>query len=194
MSDTAGNLKDAFAGESQANQKYRAFAKRAKRDGFPNIAKLFRTTAEAERIHAEGHLKALDEIGSTVENLKVAIAGETYEYKEMYPPMLAQAEEEGHKAKRMFGYAVDAEEVHARLYRGCGTGPGSGRDGFLPMSSLWEHRTWKARRKLPHLWGQGIEVCVSVISSGLTALWKVAADRAKSWPVGCISLFLSADC
>ena len=116
MSDTAGNLKDAFAGESQANQKYRAFAKKAERDGFPNIAKLFRTTAEAERIHAEGHLKALDEIGSTVENLKVAIAGETYEYKEMYPPMLAQAEEEGHKAKRMFGYAVDAEEVHARLY------------------------------------------------------------------------------
>ena len=116
MSDTAGNLKDAFAGESQANQKYRAFAKKAERDGFPNIAKLFRTTAEAERIHAEGHLKALDEIGSTDENLKVAIAGETYEYKEMYPPMLAQAEEEGHKAKRMFGYAVDAEEVHARLY------------------------------------------------------------------------------
>ena len=116
MSDTVGNLKDAFAGESQANQKYRAFAKKAERDGFPNIAKLFRTTAEAERIHAEGHLKALDEIGATVENLKVAIAGETYEYKEMYPPMLAQAEEEGHKAKRMFGYAVDAEEVHARLY------------------------------------------------------------------------------
>ena len=116
MSDTVGYLKDAFAGESQANQKYRAFAKKADRDGFPNIAKLFRTTAEAESIHAEGHLRALDQIASTAENLKAAIAGETYEYKEMYPPMLAQAEEEGHKAKRMFGYAVDAEEVHARLY------------------------------------------------------------------------------
>jgi rubrerythrin len=116
MADTVGNLKEAFAGESQANQKYRAFARKAERDGFPNIAKLFRTTAEAERIHAEGHLRALDQIGSTAENLKAAIAGETYEYKEMYPPMLAQAETEAHKAKRMFGYAIDAEEVHARLY------------------------------------------------------------------------------
>lgn len=117
MPNTAENLKTAFAGESQANQKYRAFAKKAERDGFPNIARLFRTTAEAERIHAEGHLGALDGIGSTVENLKAAIAGETYEYTEMYPPMLKEAEEAGHKAKRMFGYAVKAEEVHARLYK-----------------------------------------------------------------------------
>ena len=116
MSDTLGNLKEAFAGESQANQKYRAFAKKAERDGFPNIAKLFRTTAEAERIHAEGHLKAMDQIGSTAENLRAAIGGETYEFKEMYPPMLSQAEAEEHKAKRMFGYAIEAEEVHAKLY------------------------------------------------------------------------------
>lgn len=117
MSKTTDNLKEAFAGESQANQKYRAFADKAERDGFPNIAKLFRTTAEAERIHAEGHLKALDWIGSTVDNLNAAIGGETYEYTEMYPPMLADAEAEGHKAKRMFKYAVDAEEVHATLYK-----------------------------------------------------------------------------
>lgn len=116
MPTTKENLKDAFAGESQANQKYRAFAKKAERDGFPNIAKLFKTAAEAERIHAEGHLGALDGIGSTVENLKAAIDGETYEYKEMYPPMLEQAEAENHKAKRMFKYAVEAEEVHAQLY------------------------------------------------------------------------------
>ncbi len=90
MPTTIENLKEAFAGESQANQKYRAFAKKAERDGFPNIAKLFKTTAEAEKIHAEGHLAALDGIGSTVDNLKDAIGGETYEYTEMYPPMLTR--------------------------------------------------------------------------------------------------------
>ncbi len=117
MATTKENLKEAFAGESQANQKYRAFAKKAERDGFPNIAKLFKTAAEAERIHAEGHLSALDGIGSTVENLKAAIDGETYEYTEMYPPMHDEAEKENHKAKRMFKYALDAEKVHADLYK-----------------------------------------------------------------------------
>lgn len=117
MSTTKENLKEAFAGESQANQKYRAFAKKAEHDGFPNIAKLFKTAAEAERIHAEGHLGALDGIGSTIENLKDAIGGETYEFKEMYPPMLEQAEKDNHKAKRMFKYAVEAEDVHAQLYK-----------------------------------------------------------------------------
>lgn len=117
MPTTKDNLKEAFAGESQANQKYRAFAKKAEKEGFKNIAKLFLTAAEAERIHAEGHLGALDGIGSTIENLKAAIAGETYEFTEMYPPMLAQAETDNHKAKRMFKYAVDAEEVHAKLYK-----------------------------------------------------------------------------
>jgi rubrerythrin len=114
---TTENLKEAFAGESQANQKYRAFAKKAEKDGFPNIAKLFLTAAEAERIHAEGHLTALEGIGSTIDNLKAAIGGETYEFTEMYPPMLELAESENHKAKRMFGYAVKAEEVHAQLYK-----------------------------------------------------------------------------
>ncbi|MDP2364548.1 MAG: rubrerythrin family protein [Ignavibacteria bacterium] len=117
MPTTKENLKEAFAGESQANQKYRAFAKKAERDGFPNIAKLFKTAAEAERIHAEGHLGALDGIGTTVENIKAAIDGETYEYTKMYPPMLEQAEKEDHKAKRMFKYAVEAEDVHAQLYK-----------------------------------------------------------------------------
>ena len=110
------DLKEAFAGESQANQKYRAFAAQAERDGFPNVARLFRTTAEAERIHAEGHLKALDQVGSTADNLKAAIDGETHEFTAMYPPMLERAAESGHKAKRMFGYAVEAEAVHAKLY------------------------------------------------------------------------------
>jgi rubrerythrin len=116
MPTTLENLKEAFAGESQANQKYRAFAKKAERDGFPNVARLFRTAAEAERIHAEGHLAAMEQIGSTLENLQAAFEGETYEYQEMYPPMVEQATADEHKAKRMFGYALDAEAVHAKLY------------------------------------------------------------------------------
>jgi rubrerythrin len=117
MATTLDNLKEAFAGESQANQKYRAFAKKAEQDGFANIARLFRTTAEAERIHAEGHLKAQDGVGTTADNLKAAIAGETYEFTTMYPPMLAQAIADDHNAKRMFGYAVEAEAIHAKLYQ-----------------------------------------------------------------------------
>jgi rubrerythrin len=116
MTTTTDNLKEAFAGESQANQKYRAFAKKAEKEGFANIAKLFKTTAEAERIHAEGHLKALDMIASTAENLQAAINGETDEYTNMYPPMAEQATAEGHKAKTMFKFALDAEEVHANIY------------------------------------------------------------------------------
>jgi rubrerythrin len=117
MTNTAEHLQTAFAGESKAFQKYRAFAKKAEKEGFPNIAKLFLTTAEAERIHAEGHLSALDGIGSTADNLNAAIEGETYEYAEMYPPMLERAETESHKAKRMFGFAMKAEQVHDKLYQ-----------------------------------------------------------------------------
>jgi rubrerythrin len=117
MPTTLENLKEAFAGESQAHQKYRAFANKAQQDGFDSIAKLFRLTAEAERIHAEGHLKALDGVGSTADNLQAAISGETHEFSDMYPPMVKQAIADGHKARRMFEYAVAAEEVHAKLYQ-----------------------------------------------------------------------------
>ena len=117
MADTTENLKTAFCGESEAYQKYKAFAKQAQKEGYENIAKLFETTAEAERIHAEGHLRAMDKVGSTLENLEAAINGETYEYKDMYPPMYEQAKNEKHKAKKMFGYALEAEKVHAELYQ-----------------------------------------------------------------------------
>jgi rubrerythrin len=117
MPTTEENLAEAFAGESQANRKYLAFAAQAEKEGLANIAKLFRTTAEAETIHANGHLKALGGIGNTAENLQAAIGGETYEYTEMYPPMLEQAEKDAHPAKRMFAYAVQAEAVHAALYQ-----------------------------------------------------------------------------
>jgi rubrerythrin len=111
------NLKEAFAGESQAFRKYSSYAKKAEQEGMPNIAKLFRTAAEAERIHAEGHLKAMGGVNSTVENLQDAIAGETFEYTEMYPPMLELAESDGHRAKLMFGYALKAEAGHAEVYK-----------------------------------------------------------------------------
>ena len=117
MSNTDKNLDEAFGGESQANQKYRAFAKKAELEGFVNIAKLFRATAEAESIHAQGHLAALSGIGSTADNLKKAIEGETYEFTHMYPPMVAQAETENHKGRRILGYAIEAETVHAQLYQ-----------------------------------------------------------------------------
>jgi rubrerythrin len=116
MASTPDNLQDAFAGESQANRKYLAFAKKAEAEGFANVAKLFRTAAEAETIHAHGHLNAMGGVGSTAENLASAVEGETHEFKEMYPPMLEQAEADGHKAKRMFNLAMKAEEVHAGLY------------------------------------------------------------------------------
>jgi rubrerythrin len=114
---TNEDLKAAFAGESQANRKYLAFAKKAEQEGFANVARLFRTAAEAETIHALGHLSALDGVRSTAENLKEAVAGETYEHKEMYPPMVAQAQVENHKGKRMFNFALKAEAVHAELYK-----------------------------------------------------------------------------
>jgi len=135
MSSTSNNLKEAFAGESQASQKYLVFAKKAEKEGFQNIAKLFRTAAAAEQIHAEGHLGAMDGIGSTAENLGTAIAGETHEFTEMYPPMLKQAEAEGHQAKRMFGYAVKAEAVHARLYQMALEAVEQGRD--LPQDKIY---------------------------------------------------------
>ena len=117
MTTTKENLREAFAGESQANQKYLAFAREAESKGFSNISKLFRTTAEAERIHAAGHLESLGGVGSTAENLEAAIGGETFEHTEMYPPMLKQAEADEHPAKRMFSFALKAERVHAELYK-----------------------------------------------------------------------------
>ena len=128
MADTQSNLQEAFAGESQANRKYLAFAAKAEQEGFANVARLFRTAAEAETIHALGHLEAMDGVGSTVDNLRAAVAGETYEYSEMYPPMVDRAEAEGHKARRMFDYASKVEAVHARLYRMALEAVAQGRD------------------------------------------------------------------
>jgi rubrerythrin len=117
-SKTEGDLKEAFAGESQANRRYLAFAKKAEADGYPQVAKLFRAAAEAETVHAHAHLRAMGGIGSTEENLEEAIGGETHEFKTMYPGMIADAEEEGFKnARRSFDYANQVEEIHAGLYQ-----------------------------------------------------------------------------
>ena len=116
MPTTLENLKTAFAGESQANRKYLAFARKAEKEGFHRIAELFRTAAEAETIHALAHFENMGGVGSTLENLKAAISGETYEFTEMYPPMVEQAQADGHKAKTMFGWANKVEKVHAELY------------------------------------------------------------------------------
>lgn len=116
MPTTLENLQTAFAGESQANRKYLAYATKAEQEGHGQIARLFRAAADAETIHANYHLRNMDGVGSTLENLKAAIAGETYEHEEMYPPMVLQAEKEGHRAERQLAYARDAEKVHADLF------------------------------------------------------------------------------
>jgi rubrerythrin len=118
MGKTDENLSAAFAGESQANRKYLAFAKAADQEGFPQIARLFRAAAEAETVHAHNHLRVMGGIKSTAENLRAAVEGETYEFTRMYPVFITEAEKDGNKkAKRSFAMANAVEEIHARLYR-----------------------------------------------------------------------------
>ncbi len=116
-SKTLQNLMAAFAGESQANRKYLAYSKKAEADGNTNAAKLFKAASDAETLHALKHFETAGKIGTTVDNLKDAVQGETYEYQSMYPEFLKTAEEEGNKAAvRTFTLALKAEEVHAKLY------------------------------------------------------------------------------
>jgi rubrerythrin len=117
MAKTEKNLQDAFAGESQANRKYLAFAKKAEVEGFKQAAKLFRAAAAAETIHAHNHLREMGVVKSTRENLLEAINGESYEFQKMYPGMIADATAEGNApALRSFNYANEVEKVHAALY------------------------------------------------------------------------------
>ena len=125
---TMDNLQEAFAGESQANRKYLAFAKKAERDGYPQVAKLFRAAAEAETVHAHAHLRAMGEVKTTAENLKAAIEGEGFEFQNMYPKFVAEAEKEENSAALMsFQNALAVEEVH------------------LPRDAEW---TWRHELKL----------------------------------------------
>lgn len=131
MATTEDHLKEAFAGESQANRKYLAFAEKADKEGYPQVARLFRAAAEAETVHAHAHLKVLGGIGSTADNLKEAVSGETHEFTSMYPEMIQTAVAEGNKdAERSFKYANEVEQTHAKLYQGLLDGLGSGMEEY----------------------------------------------------------------
>lgn len=132
---TKDNLQEAFAGESQANRRYLAFAKQADGDGLPQVAKLFRAAAEAETVHALTHLRNLGGVKSTAENLKVAIAGEAHEFQSMYPQFVAEAEKEGDK-KALLGFkgALAVEEIHHGLYTQALAAVQAGKD--LPNAKI----------------------------------------------------------
>ena len=129
MSKSEVNLKDAFAGESQANRKYLAYAKKAEQEGHKQAAKLFRAAAAAETIHAHNHLRELGVVKSTKDNLMDAINGESYEFQKMYPHMIADAKAEGNNgALKSFNYANEVEKIHAALYKKALENLGKGLD------------------------------------------------------------------
>ncbi|MCJ7743607.1 MAG: rubrerythrin family protein [Dehalococcoidales bacterium] len=117
MYKTEANLQTAFAGESQANRRYLFFADRAEKEGYPQVARLFRAAAEAETVHARNHFNAMNGVGATKENLMAASMGEHYEFTRMYPPFIAAAEEENNqRAHTSFEYANEVEQIHHRLF------------------------------------------------------------------------------
>ncbi len=133
---TTENLKEAFAGESQANRKYLAYAKKAEKDGYPQVARLFRAAAEAETVHAHAHFRVLGGAAGTGENLKDAIAGESFEFRDMYPKFLKEAEAENNKpAVFSFKYALAVEEIHHGLYSDALKAVEAGKD--LPESRIF---------------------------------------------------------
>lgn len=133
---TTDNLKAAFAGESQANRKYLAFAKKAEADGLPQVARLFRAAAEAETVHAHAHLRVLAGVKGTAENLQAAMDGEAYEFKTMYPQFVAEAKQEGQKPALMsFENAMAVEQTHHTLYSKALEAVKAGKD--LPAASIY---------------------------------------------------------
>ena len=126
-SKTEGNLKDAFAGESQANRRYLYFAQKADVEGYSDVSAVFRSTAEGETGHAHGHLEFLEEvgdpatglpIGNTRDNLGASVAGETHEYTDMYPGMAKTAREEGFgEIAEWFETLAKAEKSHAGRFQ-----------------------------------------------------------------------------
>jgi rubrerythrin len=133
---TNDNLKAAFAGESQANRKYLAFAKKAEADRLPQVARLFRAAAQAETVHAHAHLRVLGGVRSTAENLQAAIDGEGYEFREMYPKFVAQAEQEDQQAAvNSFRNALQVEQTHHALYTQALQAVKSGVD--LPAAEIY---------------------------------------------------------
>lgn len=133
---TQDNLQAAFAGESQANRKYLAFAKKAEAEGYPQIARLFRAVAEAETVHAHAHLRVLKGVGDTRQNLQAAIEGEAHEFQKMYPEFLEEAESQGDKAAATsFRNALIVEETHHGLYEAALKAILEGKD--LPAADIY---------------------------------------------------------
>jgi len=133
---TTDNLREAFAGESQANQTYMAYARKADADGYPQIAKLFRAAAEAEKVHAQAHLRVLGQVKGTRDNLEAAARGESAEFTEMYPGFVGEAEREGNRAAVIsFNNALAVEKIHHGLYTEALNSLGSGKD--LPQSPVF---------------------------------------------------------
>jgi len=140
MSKTSTNLQNAFAGESQANRKYLAYAKKAEQEGFKQVAKLFRAVAEAETVHAHNHFRQMGGIKTTKENLEAALHGEVFEFEDMYPEMIAEAQAEGIKdAVRTFTFANEVEKVHAELYKKALAELGKGADADYYVCSVCGH-------------------------------------------------------
>ena len=116
---TQNNLEEAFSGESQANRKYLAFAEKADQEGYKQVAKLFRAAADAETVHAKNHLRVMGGVGKTIDNLKSAIAGETHEFKEMYPKFIEEAKKENASDAVILSLDVASrvERIHASLIK-----------------------------------------------------------------------------
>jgi len=133
---TMENLSEAFAGESQANRKYLAFAKKADSEGFPQVARLFRAAAEAETIHAHAHLRVMGGVRDTAANVKAAIEGEGFEFQNMYPKFVEEAKAEGNApAVTSFGNALAVEKIHFDLYGSAAKSLQSGKD--LPRKNIY---------------------------------------------------------
>jgi len=140
---TQANLEASFAGESQAHMKYMAFADKAEKEGWPNVAKLFQAVAYAERVHATNHLKVLGGVGKSADNLQAAIDGETYEVEEMYPAFAAVAElQEEKRALRSMNWALEAEKYHADVYGQAKAAMEEGNDIELDQVHVCELCGW----------------------------------------------------
>ena len=147
---TEANLSAAFAGESQAHMKYMAFAARAERDGFPNVARLFRAISFAEQVHATSHLRTLGHVQSTGENLQAAIDGETYEVNEMYPSFIVVAEQQNEKlAARSETWALEAEKIHAGFYSNAKQAVDSGSDMEVGAIQIYSVCGWTGFGEAP---------------------------------------------
>jgi rubrerythrin len=136
MGQTEEDLKEAFAGESEANRKYVAYPRQAEQDGFPQVARLFRAAAESETVHAINHLQVMEGIHETLENLQEAAEGEAEEFREMYPEFAQRAKKAGnHNARDSFDYAGEVEEIHYRMYKEAIEAVKQGND--LPATQLF---------------------------------------------------------